>query len=238
MNKIFVGNFSFSVDDAKLKEHFGSIGNVVGAKVMTEGEGGRSRGFGFVEFSSEGEAKKAIEELDGTVWDGRVLKVSEDRSGQRGDHSRDSRPQHHDREGGHGHRDGGGRDGGGHREGGYREGGYREGGGYGGQREGGHRDRDRDGGGYGQNNSGGPTGYFRAQPLDLGFRRKKKVDPFIEDPSVVIDYKDPKLLTRFMSERGRILPRRMTGLTSQNQRLITRAIKRAQHLGLLPYLSQ
>ena len=77
-------------------------------------------------------------------------------------------------------------------------------------------------------------GYFRAQPLDLGYRRKRKVDPFIEDKTLVIDYKDSKLLSRFVSERGRILPRRMTGLTAHHQRMITRAIKRAQHIAILP----
>ncbi|MCB0325247.1 MAG: 30S ribosomal protein S18 [Bdellovibrionales bacterium] len=79
------------------------------------------------------------------------------------------------------------------------------------------------------------TGYFRAQPLDLGFRRRKKVDPFVEDTTMHIDYKDAKLLSRFMSERGRVLPRRMTGLNAANQRQISRAIKRAQHLAILPY---
>lgn len=80
-----------------------------------------------------------------------------------------------------------------------------------------------------------PVGYFRAQPLDLGIRRRRKLDPFVEDETLNIDYKNAKLLSRFMSERGRILPRRMTGLTSANQRHVARAIKRAQHLALLPY---
>ena len=79
-------------------------------------------------------------------------------------------------------------------------------------------------------------GYFRAQPLDLGVRRRKKLDPFEEDSSIKIDYKDPRLLQRFMSERGRVLPRRMTGLSAYNQRQVTRAIKRAQNLALLPII--
>ena len=83
--------------------------------------------------------------------------------------------------------------------------------------------------------NGAGRGYFRAQPLELTLRRKKKADPFTEDPSQVIDYKDAKLLARFTSERGKILPRRMTGLDSANQRQIKRALKRAQHLGLMPY---
>ncbi len=185
MSKVFVGNFSFSVTDEQLAEFFASIGTVVSAKVMKEGQGGRSRGFGFVEFSEADDSQKAIKELNGKVWEGRVIKVSEDRTSR------------------------GGSDGGSH-----------------------HRDSD-DGG---SRHSSGPTGYFRAQPLDLGFRRRKKIDPFVEDTSLVIDYKDPKVLTRFMSERGRILPRRMTGLNAANQRKVTRAIKRAQHLGFLPFV--
>ena len=90
------------------------------------------------------------------------------------------------------------------------------------------RDRDRD------RDRGAPIGYFRAQPLDLGLKRRRKVDPFVEDSSLVIDYKDPKLLSRFVSERGRILSRRMTGLSAHNQRKVRQAIKRAQHLALLP----
>lgn len=188
MTKVFVGNFSFSIDDEKLREFFSEVGSVVSAKVMKEGQGGRSRGFGFVEFSTPEDASNAITKLDGTVWEGRVIKVSEDRSTRR-------------------HEQGAG-DGAG----------------------------ESHGGGDDQGGRPAPTGYFKAQPLDLGFRRKKKIDPFVEDTSLVIDYKDPKLLSRFVSERGRVLPRRMTGLTAHNQRMITRAIKRAQYLALLPYV--
>jgi len=80
-----------------------------------------------------------------------------------------------------------------------------------------------------------PMGYFRAQPLDIGVRKTKKSDPFIADPELKIDYKNQKLLARFVSERGRMLPRRMTGLTAANQRHVARAVKRAQHLAILPY---
>lgn len=194
MAKVFVGNFSFAIDDEKLKEYFSRIANVTSAKVMTEGHGGRSRGFGFVEFSSGEDAAKAIEQLDGSVWEGRVIKVSEDRSSRR-------------------HSDGDSHHGDGERHS------Y-------GNREG--------GGGHDGDNRHAPMGYFRAQPLDLGTKKRKKLDPFIEDPKLAIDYKDPKLLARFLSERGRILPRRMTGLTATHQRQVNRAIKRAQHLALLP----
>ncbi len=186
MTKIFVGNFSFGVDEEQLKTYFGKAGTVLSAKVMKEGQGGRSRGFGFVEFASAEEAEKAIKEIDGSVWDGRVIKVSEDRSARRHEHEAASSE---------------GPEGSGEEH-------FRQ-------------------------RQSAPTGYFRAQPLDLGFRRRKKMDPFMEDPTSSIDYKDPRTLSRFMSERGRILPRRMTGLTAKNQRYIARAVKRAQHIGLL-----
>jgi small subunit ribosomal protein S18 len=67
------------------------------------------------------------------------------------------------------------------------------------------------------------------------FRRRKKVDPFQQDPSKTVDYKDVVILSRFISERGRILSRRLTGLSSYNQRKVSKAIKRSQNLGLLPF---
>ncbi|MCO6432296.1 MAG: 30S ribosomal protein S18 [Deltaproteobacteria bacterium] len=69
------------------------------------------------------------------------------------------------------------------------------------------------------------------------FKRRKKLDPFIQDPNRTIDYKDVALLSRFLSERGRILSRRLTGLTAYNQRKVAKAIKRAQNLGLIPFSS-
>ncbi|MBL7663388.1 30S ribosomal protein S18 [bacterium] len=76
---------------------------------------------------------------------------------------------------------------------------------------------------------------FRQQAAQNDTRRRKKVDPFEEDETLFVDYKDARYLKRFMSERGKILPRRLTGLTSHNQRAVSRAIKRAQHIALLPY---
>lgn len=69
------------------------------------------------------------------------------------------------------------------------------------------------------------------------FRRKKKLDPFMQDPSLSVDYKDVSILSKFLSERGRILSRKLTGLTAYNQRKVSKAIKRAQNLGLLPFSS-
>ncbi len=58
---------------------------------------------------------------------------------------------------------------------------------------------------------------------------------FFKDPSKVIDYKDIETLKRFVTDRGKILPRRVTGLNAKHQREITRAIKRARQVALLPY---
>lgn len=64
---------------------------------------------------------------------------------------------------------------------------------------------------------------------------RKRLSPIKpEDP---IDYKDVDLLRKFITERGKILPRRITGLTSQQQRALTRAIKRARLLALLPFVN-
>lgn len=67
------------------------------------------------------------------------------------------------------------------------------------------------------------------------FKRRKKLDPFLQDSNRTIDYKDVAILSRFLSERGRILSRRLTGLTAYNQRKVSKAIKRAQNLGLMPF---
>jgi small subunit ribosomal protein S18 len=67
--------------------------------------------------------------------------------------------------------------------------------------------------------------------------RKKRKCRFTEAGTIYIDYKDEKLLQRFMSEQGKITPRRITGTTSRFQRQLTLAIKRARHLALLPYVS-
>jgi small subunit ribosomal protein S18 len=62
---------------------------------------------------------------------------------------------------------------------------------------------------------------------------RKKPDPLA---SVDVDYKDVKLLSKFISDRGRILPSRLTGTSAKNQRKLAKAIKRARYLGLLPYV--
>ena len=66
-------------------------------------------------------------------------------------------------------------------------------------------------------------------------RRRRKVCLFCEDKIDHIDYKDIARLRRYMSERGKILPRRVTGTCARHQRELTTSIKRARHLALLPY---
>jgi small subunit ribosomal protein S18 len=66
--------------------------------------------------------------------------------------------------------------------------------------------------------------------------RQKKGDPIAELRIRVIDYKDEKLLARFISERGKILPRRLSGVSARHQRQLQVAIKRARFLALLPYI--
>jgi small subunit ribosomal protein S18 len=119
-------------------------------------------------------------------------------------------PERRPREGGFG---------GGHgREGGFggapREGGF--GGREGGSREGGER-------------SGGAGGGRRP------FFRRRKTCPFTGPNAPKIDYKDVRLLQRFVSERGKMVPSRITAVSTKKQRVLAQAIKRARFLGLLPY---
>lgn len=74
-------------------------------------------------------------------------------------------------------------------------------------------------------------GAMKRRPI----RRRKKVCVFCSDKSNVIDYKDVNKLKRYVSERGKILPRRVTGNCAKHQRALTVAIKRARHISLLPY---
>jgi small subunit ribosomal protein S18 len=109
---------------------------------------------------------------------------------------------------------GGDRAGGGGRD---RDGGGRDGGGRDGGREGGGRD-------------GGAGGQRRP------FFRRKKTCPFSGANAPKIDYKDVKLLQRFISERGKIVPSRITAVSNKKQRLLANAIKRARYMALLPYV--
>ena len=70
-----------------------------------------------------------------------------------------------------------------------------------------------------------------------GIRRRKKVCVFCGKDNV-IDYKDTAKLKRYVSERGKILPRRNTGTCAKHQRALTTAIKRARHVSLMPYVAE
>ena len=73
---------------------------------------------------------------------------------------------------------------------------------------------------------------MRRRPM----RRRKKVCVFCADTTQVIDYKDANLLRKYISERGKILPRRITGNCAKHQRALTVAVKRARQIALIPYL--
>ncbi len=123
--KLYVGNLPYSIDDAQLESQFAAFGKVDSARVITDRDTGRSKGFGFVEMASDEEADKAIESLNGQGMGGRNLTVSE------------ARPQA-PREGGRGGGGGGGGFGGGGRGGGGGFGGGGRGGGGGGRGRGGN----------------------------------------------------------------------------------------------------
>jgi small subunit ribosomal protein S18 len=107
---------------------------------------------------------------------------------------------------------------------------------YGGNRDGGReggRGGDRDGG-RGGDREGGRGG--REDGARRPFFRRKKTCPFSGDNAPKIDYKDVKLLQRFISERGKIVPSRITAVSAKKQRELAQAIKRSRFLGLLPYV--
>ena len=75
-------------------------------------------------------------------------------------------------------------------------------------------------------------------PARRPFGRRRKVCPFSGKDSPKIDYKDVKLLQRYVSEKGKIVPARITAVSAKKQRLLSIAIKRARFLALLPYAVQ
>lgn len=75
--KLYVGNLPFSTDEQSLTAAFSAFGTVDSAKVITDRDTGRSKGFGFVEMSEDGEAQEAISKLDGSDMDGRQIRVNE-----------------------------------------------------------------------------------------------------------------------------------------------------------------
>ena len=101
MSKLFVGGLAWATDENSLKTHFANYGEVTDAKVISDRETGRSRGFGFITFAEESSANEAMENLNGSELDGRTIRVDSatERSGGGG--------------GGGGRGRGGSRDGGG-----------------------------------------------------------------------------------------------------------------------------
>jgi RNA recognition motif-containing protein len=75
-NKIYVGNLPYQLSEEELKDLFAQIGNVTSVRVVTDAMSGRSKGFGFVEMENEEQAKKAIDQLDGTEIQGRSIRVA------------------------------------------------------------------------------------------------------------------------------------------------------------------
>jgi len=81
--KLYVGSLAYSVNDEILKNLFAAVGSVESAKVITDFNTGRSKGFGFVEMATDEEAEKAIRELNGSTHEGRTLIVSAARPPER-----------------------------------------------------------------------------------------------------------------------------------------------------------
>lgn len=73
---LFVGSLAYATTDDTLKAHFEQVGPVASARVVTDRESGRSKGFGFVEFEDEANNQKAIDQLDGKELDGRTIAIS------------------------------------------------------------------------------------------------------------------------------------------------------------------
>ena len=77
---------------------------------------------------------------------------------------------------------------------------------------------------------------MQSQPARRPFFRRRKSCPFSGQGAPKIDYKDVRLLQRYISERGKIVPSRITAVSTKKQRELAKAIKRARHIGLLPYV--
>lgn len=73
---LFIGSLAYATTDDTLRDFFATIGPVASARVVTDRDSGRSKGFGFVEFENEDDNQKAVEQLDGKELDGRTINVS------------------------------------------------------------------------------------------------------------------------------------------------------------------
>ncbi|CAN6338391.1 unnamed protein product [Urochloa humidicola] len=152
-SKLFVGGLSYSMDDHSLREEFSNYGQILEARIIVDRDSGRSRGFGFVTYTSSEEASAAITAMDGKDLHGRNIRVNhatERTGGFRGSGG-----------GGYGGGGGGYSGGGGGYGGGY-GGGSGGGGGYGGSSAGGGYGGNKGGGSYGSGVAGGSGGNFAA----------------------------------------------------------------------------
>jgi len=75
------------------------------------------------------------------------------------------------------------------------------------------------------------------QPLKIDTGKREKYDRFLRYGLKYVDYKDPNFLTQFVNEQGKILPRRITGTSLKFQRKVSRPVKRARHIALMPYVT-
>lgn len=83
-----------------------------------------------------------------------------------------------------------------------------------------------------------PNSYTQRQSGDSIFAKKRKSCPFTMNKVKEIDYKDIETLRQFITERGKILPRRITGVSHYYQNLLKQAIKRARHMALIPFVAE
>lgn len=117
--RLYVGSLSYQTTEEELADLFGQVGQVVSATVITDRDSGRSKGFGFVEMSNDDEARKAIEQLNGTTLGSRQIIVNEARERRDSQYGGGGGGR-----GGYGNRGGGGRGGRGGDRGGYSNRGY------------------------------------------------------------------------------------------------------------------
>jgi small subunit ribosomal protein S18 len=73
---------------------------------------------------------------------------------------------------------------------------------------------------------------------EYGMKRRKKICRFCENKINYVDFKDERLLRRFVTERGKIVPRRISGTCAKHQRMLTQSIKRARHMAILAFESE
>ncbi len=73
---------------------------------------------------------------------------------------------------------------------------------------------------------------------DYGMKRRRKICRFCENKIEYIDYKDERMLRRFVTERGKIVPRRISGNCAKHQRKLTQAVKRGRHMAIMAFASE